>query len=67
MHADTRIYVDIYAGTRAHTEIYRSTYACTHACTDQVHPRGGPSEDLHTVVITDKMGSWQAQVKIATL
>jgi len=22
MHADTRIYVDIYAGTRAHTEIY---------------------------------------------
>ena len=34
---------------------------------NQVHPRGGPSEDLHTGVITDKMGSRQAQVQIATL
>ena len=34
---------------------------------NQVHPRGGPSEDLHTGVIADKMGSRQAQVQIATL
>ena len=34
---------------------------------NQVHPRGGPSEDLHTGVIADKMGLRQAQVQIATL
>ena len=51
-------------------EGFRETHGVTprgETLRNQVHPRGGPSEDLHTGVITDKMGTRQAQVQIATL
>ena len=51
-------------------EGFRETHGVTprgKTLRNQVHPRGGPSEDLHTGVIADKMGMWQAQVQIATL
>ena len=51
-------------------EGFRETHRVTprgETLRNQVHPRGGPSEDLHTGVITDKMVTRQAQVQIATL
>ena len=51
-------------------EGFRETHGVTprgETLRNQVHPRGGPSEDLHTGVIADKMVTRQAQVQIATL